>query len=126
MVKPQSIKISSIAFIISFIISLASLSIGLVTIPEMRSGPVIIFFLAFLTFLFFILYKINNSKNWARIVLTIFSVYGVYAQLFDPNPQNIDIPMLINVFNYIGVVTITIGLIYLYIPSSNIWFKAKV
>lgn len=124
MIKPQSIKIFSITYIVALILGLASFSVGLTILPELLLKPsVVILYLLFTAFFFFLVYKINKAENWARITLSIFSSYGVFAQFYDPNPQNLDIPLAIKISNYSGAVLIIIGLLYLFVPSSNRWFK---
>ena len=108
---PLVIGFIKFAFDYDFITSLAPI---LITMIIMVITALIMLFFA---------YKIWTGRNWARIVFTVFFVIGIYpAFLLLPAEANRSV--LVFLGSILQVLSQVAAIIFMYLPTSNNWFKS--
>ncbi|ALG14013.1 hypothetical protein [Kibdelosporangium phytohabitans] len=61
-------------------------------------------------------WKMRSGRNWARILLTVLAVFGLYTQA-----------SAVGFSDWLAVVSVAItatGLVYMYMPPSNAYFRS--
>lgn len=64
-----------------------------------------------------IVFRMRAGRNWARIVLLIVAILQVIGNLTQVNQNNIS--------NWIGLVTVVIATVLMFVPTSNDYFRAN-
>ncbi|AFL96531.1 hypothetical protein [Ornithobacterium rhinotracheale] len=70
----------------------------------------------------FLLYMVYKGKNWARIVILVLGVLGIFVIIFSVLPILMRIDKVLLFFYAISCLLQIIALILLFTPSARPWF----
>ncbi|MBN3662234.1 MAG: hypothetical protein FQY80_04420 [Ornithobacterium rhinotracheale] len=70
----------------------------------------------------FLLYMVYKGKNWARLVILVLGVLGIFVIIFSVLPILMRIDKVLLFFYAISCLLQIIALILLFTPSARPWF----
>jgi len=120
---PKKVKLAVYILIGTFVLGIINAILRKVTTLSVTVNPVffITIGIVLMAFNFFIVYKIYNRKNWARIVLFILLLCGIYA-LFFKKDKALPILHSLSIFELTAQI---IAAILLLSKESATWFSER-
>lgn len=122
--QPTHIKSAVILIVFSLVVGFIKLALDYDFITSLApiQTTVIILVITALIMLFFA-YKIWAGRNWARIVFTVFFVIGIYPAIL-LLPAEVNRNVLVFLVSILQVLSQIAAIIFIYLPTSNNWFKS--
>ena len=122
--KPKSLNY----WLVLCVISIASTAISTVIVfffnPDDMSR-IELFGISFFTIVIEIYFvqKIYEGKEWARTLALIAGVLYIVLLFHDEKASGFEVPMLIEITNWIMFGLYYVGLVLLYRHETNVWFR---
>ena len=67
--------------------------------------------------------RIYQGTNWARIFALVIGIVGLYSLITDETILEQNLPLVVDILNWVTLGVFYLGLVLLFMPQTNKWFK---
>jgi len=124
-IKPGSVIIAvRLLYVSVAIVFLRGIIVGFQTTKDVPLASIVLFMAVVSGIVCFLIYKISQARNWARIVYLLLFVTGNGFTIL-PLLRSVAVYPLAGLLGIGQTILELIGLVMLFLSSSNQWFKSS-